>query len=81
VRHISQRCGFKPNDKTQKPSMGKDPQSSRAAIGHPERPIRYCKLRSCARSSATIVAAALRASSDRSGGNEIAPTRAWPPPP
>jgi hypothetical protein len=39
------------------------------------------KSRSCARSSATIVAAAARASSERSGGNEIAPTRAWPPPP
>jgi hypothetical protein len=79
--HISQRCGFSANGKTRKPSTGKDPQSSRAATSHSERAIRYCRLCSCARSSATIVAAAARASSDRSGGNEIAPTRAWPPPP
>src|SRR5262249_25121901 len=34
-----------------------------------------------ARNSATISAAAFRASSPRSGGKEIAPTRACPPPP
>jgi hypothetical protein len=76
--HISQRCGFKSGCPQLQPRATKGSE--------PHKAHRRCvyldgKSRSWARSSATIVAAALRASSERSGGNEIAPTRACPPPP
>jgi len=41
----------------------------------------YAGLFTLALSSATISCAAWRALSNWSGGKEIAPTRAWPPPP